>query len=701
MVVHKYSFMGLAALGLAGGLGTANPATAQEALSVAEATSVAEGEILTLDRIVIGAGREKIAIETPQSVTVVDQDAIDQEQGTTIGDVITDIPGVKAVGSERMMGESFNIRGIGGATAADEPRLIVNVDGAVKFYEQYRMGSFFSDPELYKRVEVLRGPASSTLYGAGALAGVINLATKDASDFLADGEDVMLREKLQYGRNGNEFLTSTILAGRPGPNTEVLVTGNYRQSGSYKDGSGYKEDGTGGDSHSQFGKLRHSFGPDRESAVTASLQQWRSHQNDQPYSQTGLSNGVFNSFGTVDRRITDRTAVLKFEHAPVDTPWLNLAVTGTFSSSLNEQSDVSPSLQNAFGNRWEGDYRTWQLRVENSTEFRGEDWKNFLTYGLQTSKQDRISKAYRANGTPFAIGSHPAGVTETYGAYVQSEVVYDEWLTLIPGIRIDNTDLAADGSVSATVTERHHNYTLVSPKLAVHAKLTKNYALFGSVSHTERAPVLDELYDVDGQRSLQPEQSNNVEGGLSVSFGDIFRPKDAFKSKFTLFYDDITDLIYRTADGLAYFNAHGQTIHGGEIEAAYDAGFAFARIGASRISGKLFDGQNLDTIPADEVVVTVGGRMPERHLTFGYKVVKAFDQTKVSNINATAEGGGKPTYGYIVHNLFATWLPEEGVLAGTEFRLGIDNLLDRKYRQHLSGDDAPGRSVYVTVARKF
>ena len=371
MVATRNPIMGLAVLGLAGTLSATGTAEAQERTpDVQTAQSVHSSEVLTLDRIVIGAGREKIAIETPQSVTVVDQDEIDQEQGTTIGDVINDIPGVKAVGSERIMGESFNIRGIGGAAAADEPRLIVSVDGAVQFYEQYRMGSFFSDPELYKRVEVLRGPASSTLYGSGALAGVINLTTKDASDFLDDGEDFMFREKLQYGYNGSEALTSTIVAGRPGKDTEVLVTGNFRRMDAYTDGHGNKENGTDATSHSQLGKIRHTFGHDRESAVTASLQQWRSQQKDQPYSQTGLSSGVFNSFGTVDRTVTDRTAVLKFEHAPPDIPWLNLAVTATYANSLNEQSDVSPSLQFAFGNRWEVAYTTWQLRVENSTESR-------------------------------------------------------------------------------------------------------------------------------------------------------------------------------------------------------------------------------------------------------------------------------------------------------------------------------------------
>jgi hemoglobin/transferrin/lactoferrin receptor protein len=55
-------------------------------------------------------------------------------------------------------------------------------------YESYRMGGFMSDMELYKRVEVLRGPAAGTLYGSGVLGGVINFTTKDASDFLEDDQ---------------------------------------------------------------------------------------------------------------------------------------------------------------------------------------------------------------------------------------------------------------------------------------------------------------------------------------------------------------------------------------------------------------------------------------------------------------------------------------------------------------------------------
>ncbi|MEP4562468.1 MAG: TonB-dependent receptor plug domain-containing protein, partial [Nitratireductor sp.] len=134
-----------------------------------------KGRVTLLQRLVLGAGVEKVAIDTPQSVSVVEQEDIDQEQAATVGDVLKRIPGVNTSGSDRAFGQTFNIRGIGAPeSAGEEGRIIVTVDGATKFYEQYRMGGFFSDPELYKKVEVLRGPASSTLYGSGALGGVIN-----------------------------------------------------------------------------------------------------------------------------------------------------------------------------------------------------------------------------------------------------------------------------------------------------------------------------------------------------------------------------------------------------------------------------------------------------------------------------------------------------------------------------------------------
>lgn len=174
------------------------PASAQEE----------QEEPIVLDPIVVSGGKEKVLSDTPQSVSVLNQDELDRKQPTTVGDALTDLPGVKSSGSDRVLGEAFNIRGFGQDNSGGEGRLILQVDGAKKYYQQYRMGGLFTDPELYKRVEVLRGPASSTLHGSGALAGVVTLETKDASDFLKDDDQFALRQKLEMTSNGYGGLTA-------------------------------------------------------------------------------------------------------------------------------------------------------------------------------------------------------------------------------------------------------------------------------------------------------------------------------------------------------------------------------------------------------------------------------------------------------------------------------------------------------------
>ena len=56
-------------------------------------------------------------------------------------------------------------------------------------------GRFFTDPEILRQVEVLRG-GQSTLYGSGALGGVIFLETKDPADLL---DEMDLRSEVAGG----------------------------------------------------------------------------------------------------------------------------------------------------------------------------------------------------------------------------------------------------------------------------------------------------------------------------------------------------------------------------------------------------------------------------------------------------------------------------------------------------------------------
>ena len=84
-------------------------------------------------------------------------------------------------GGPRRTGEVPSIRGF------DGPDVVVLFDGARQNFGSAHDGRFFIDPGLVKRVEVLRGSASS-LYGSGGTGGVIEFRTVDAADFLAPDE---------------------------------------------------------------------------------------------------------------------------------------------------------------------------------------------------------------------------------------------------------------------------------------------------------------------------------------------------------------------------------------------------------------------------------------------------------------------------------------------------------------------------------
>tara|TARA_R110000868_G_scaffold61059_4_gene185708 strand:+ start:4346 stop:6391 length:2046 start_codon:yes stop_codon:yes gene_type:complete len=648
----------------------------------------------TLDRVVVTAGEEKIAIETPQSVTVIDQEDLESAQPTTIGDVLTDIPGVKAVGSDRVMGESFNIRGIGTLGSSDEYRIIVQVDGATKFHEQYRMGSFFSDPELYKKVEVLRGPASSTLYGSGALAGVISLTTKDASDFLRPNETVTFREKLEFNDNRGGFLTSSILAAEPVKNLELLGSFNYRRSDNFRHGGGDIISGSAFAAPSGLVKAKYSFGMDKAHAARLSYQHWTTEASGSDLSQTGTQSG----FGDIDREVVDQTVVAGYTYTPPSNPLVDLDLLFSYTNTNVEQTNASN--QGAFGNSAIFEpvtyaYENYQARAENTMEVSGETYVNYLTTGIEYAKQVRTAdKAARAGSPGNGVTFHPGGESERVGVYIQNEWIYNDRLTLIPGFRADWQTLTPGDAV--TVTQEEVSDVGVSPKLATFFKIDRNWGVFGSVAYTERLPVIDEAYDNSSSNvNLEPEISVNYEAGVSVSFKDIALKQDAVSAKVTLFHNDIDNLIERQTQTSTYRNVGEATIEGVEFETSYNSKFVFARAAFTMIRGMDTEsGEDLNSIPADELAMTIGGRAPSANLEFGLRSVFARAQDRVS-------GTGEPTGSYGIHNLYATWKPDDGYLKDAEFRFGIDNLFDRFYKEHLAGDPAKGRTFKVSVAKQF
>ncbi len=685
-------------------LAYAGSANAQQATVTDKAENKPQA-VTALQKIVLGTGQEKVAIDTPQAVTVIDQEQIDNAQATTIGDIFKQTPGVTMTGSDRIAGQSFNIRGIGDLGSADESKIIITVDGANKFFEMYRMGSFFSDPELYKRVEILRGPASSTLYGAGALGGVINFETKDASDFLEDGETVAVRLKTSFDSNKSGLMTSAIAAMKLGPDTEALLNGNFRRSDDYETGNGTRITGSAFDSFSGLAKVTHYFGDGKEQSLRISYERWQSGADDTAYSQTG----TLDTFGRIDRDITDQTVVVRYENPAAGNPFLNMKVNLSLSDTkvaqknANVAASIAARSPDLFRDADYG-YRTWQAKAENTFEFKGESWENYLTAGTQLSYQERIAGT---NGGSGWVNFHPEGTDTKIGVFAQNEFIWNDRLTITPGMRLDYVTVRPDSVIPNASTQTDYAF---SPKLAALYKFTDSFSVFGSVARTERLPTLDELFSTGAPSSTYPggrtvsldlkkEESFNYEAGFAVSRQDLFLDNDSIALKTTGFYNDLTNLIttgpQRQASAVPYYvNAHSAHIYGVELEAAYDSRYVFASAAYSWTRGKNeTTNAALTTIPAETVAVTLGGRIPDYNVNFGWR----------AEFTGSADAGATtgPFPGYALHDAFVNWKLDEGQFKGLELRAAVENIFDKRYRNNLSGDDGKGRTFKLSVNKKF
>jgi len=163
-----------------------------------------------------------------------------------------------------------------------------------------------------------------------------------------------------------------------------------------------------------------------------------------------------------------------------------------------------------------------------------------------------------------------------------------------------------------------------------------------------------------------------------------------------VFRNNVDNLIARGTASSAYFINIGEARYEGvEVEAEYGSRNVFARAALSVIDGEdRRTGLPLNTIPANTLNLTLGYVFPAQNLTAGWRGEFADDQDEVATASLR-------TPGYVVHNLFLNWKPQDGALEGLQVQLGVDNLFDIDFKRHLSSLDAEGRTVKLTLARTF
>jgi len=114
---------------------------------------------------------ERSEKEIPMPITVVPRENMPRQSSITLSDVLSKETGI-ALYRDGAWGTSVNIRGLG------ENRMVILINGnRVETATDLAAGLSMVDVNEIERVEVIKGAASS-IYGTGAMAGVINIITK-------------------------------------------------------------------------------------------------------------------------------------------------------------------------------------------------------------------------------------------------------------------------------------------------------------------------------------------------------------------------------------------------------------------------------------------------------------------------------------------------------------------------------------------
>ncbi|WP_372682027.1 TonB-dependent receptor [Desulfosarcina sp.] len=163
----KSSSIFFALLALFVTLVVSNPVTAQEPLPAHE-----------LDQVSVTATRiERKTAEVPASVAVVGNKAIQETPMSNIKEVIRGIPGVLIDTRNQGYDSRIIIRGAGLKARYGVRDIMVLLDGVPITDPDGLTRLDFIDTQLIDQVEVVKGP-NSTLWGANAAGGVINMTTK-------------------------------------------------------------------------------------------------------------------------------------------------------------------------------------------------------------------------------------------------------------------------------------------------------------------------------------------------------------------------------------------------------------------------------------------------------------------------------------------------------------------------------------------
>lgn len=657
-------------------------------------------------------------IESLAGTSIVSETELKRFQPDSASGILAAVPGVNVEEASDDPGSAINIRGL-----QDFGRVNVMIDGARQNFQRSghnANGQFYLEPEMVKQVDVVRGPVS-TIYGSGAIGGVVNFQTIDPADMLRHGETWAARIKGQYSTNEDGKLVSATGAVKANENVSLLANFVWRDLDAYEDGQGTVVENSNKELVSGLVKGVFDFGAGNQLKL--------SYIDKKDKYTTGLKSDSDQQ----ETEAENRTLSAKWTYNPGANDLIDLNVSGYFTSTRLEQTRLDSLFSSppgpvtelvAAGNQRYFDIETFGLDVFNSSRFSSGLINHTLTYGGDYFKDQVKTEDAGLGGSGDEFT--PSGDREVYGFFMQEKLEYSDWLEVIAALRYDKYALKGNG---LNVEDDQ-----LSPKVTVGITPIKGIQFYATYAEGFRAPAISETlqagihpvspaFDILPNPNLKPETAENWEAGVNIAFDKIFDNKDIFRAKASVFRNDVDNYI---EDGLTgfistpafpngpppcfifgtgcgqtqYVNLDKARLEGFELEANYDNRFMFVNLAYTHVRGDdLISNQPLKSVYPDKVVATVGFRLLDDKLVLGGRWTYADGQDRVPDpVNpASLNIDETPTPSYSLVDLFATYEVNEDFSTA----LTLNNIFDNDYRIHRHEDLEPGFSAKLSATIRF
>jgi outer membrane receptor protein involved in Fe transport len=530
---------GIAALFFAGGV--AHVAQAAPAAQDVDLSALPIEQLLTLEVFTASKFSQKVS-DAPSAVSVVTAADIRAFGWRNLDDILRSMRGLY-VSYDR----NYSYLGARGFLRPGDynSRFLLLVDGYRtndSVYDQGTIGTeFVLDVDLIDRVEFVPGPGSS-IYGANAFFGVINVITKRGRDFnggnlaVAAGSPGASKGRATYGwrdERGLEVLLSASAFNTRGRDLYFPEFDAPETSHGIAQGLDYDR------GNSIFAKF--SYGPYRATLAYSGRTK-------------GMPTGSYSQAFNDPRSYTfdsQSFADLAYRRVDGDAEWNAHAYVGRYDYRGDYPVDRASDVVNRDGAHaywWGGEIRWTSTHVE----------RHKLVAGIEFERDERRDQ-YNfnidgANNTQMLLDDRRQG--NRLGAYLQDEITLRDDVLLNAGLRHDTN--SSTGGVW-------------NPRLALiwkPWKTTSIKALYGSAF---RAPnAYEQYYSVaaeGGQKpnpDLRPERIRTRE--LVIEQG---LPGES-RITASLFHNIVSDLITQTIDPadnlLIYRNMSRAVTHGVEIE---------------------------------------------------------------------------------------------------------------------------------------